>query len=68
VCVCVCVCVCACMCVYERESVCARAHVEERARDTEKWWGIVRGAGGKERSSVSSSVCERESVCVYVCE
>jgi len=35
--------------------------------DTERGWGEVGGAGGRERSSLCSSVCERESVCVHVC-
>jgi len=52
----------------ERESARARTLVEERARDTERGWGEVGGAGRRERSSICSSVCEREFVCVYVCE
>ena len=68
-----CECVCVCVCVREREGEerereHARARVEERARDTERGWGKVGGAGGGERSSVCSSVCEKKPVCVYVYE
>ena len=44
-CVSVCVCVCVYVCVSERERERARARVEERARDTERGWGKVRGGG-----------------------
>ena len=68
-CVCVCVCACVCVRVCKRERESARARVEERARDKQRGWGEVGGAGGRERSSVCSSVCERESVaCTSVSE
>ena len=43
--------------------MCARARVEERARDTEKWWGEVGGRGEK-RDRVYLQVYVRESLCV----
>ena len=64
---CVCVCVCVCVCKRERER--ARARAWKKDREIQRGGGgKVGGAGGRERSSVCSSVYEKKSVCVYVCE
>jgi len=65
-CVRVCVCVCVCVCVRERKR--ERARVWKNDQEIEMEWGEVGGLGGRERLSVCLSVCERESVCVYVRE
>jgi len=67
-CVCVCVCVSVCVCVCKKERETERARLEKRAIERERGWWEVKGAGGKEISSACLSVCERESVCVCVCE
>jgi len=68
---CECMCMCVCVCVRKGERDSARARTWKQEREIQrggggKWGGC--GARGRERLIVCSSVCERKSVCVYVCE